>query len=232
MSSVSTGEPVRPAGPSKVGPRAGVLLARSLSSLRARGGDGRTTRSGADRAGRRANPSALSTKRIAPVDLGSTSTRTFVVFPVLGIGLRLLLRRPLRKRYFPLLAWGYGQYRWSGNYRTAKGGGGPGMGVPPEQLVTTGIYRYTRNPMYLGHLVFLAGLALVLRSPLFGALLGWHLPWFDRRAREDEERLQALFGTPYLRYRDEVPRWIPGIPTAHEGRTCRRALDKIERVSS
>jgi hypothetical protein len=149
--------------------------------------------------------------RRVPIDLGSTSTRTFVVYPALGLGLRFFTRRPLRKRYLPLLLWGYGQYRLSGRYRNATGGGGPGMSVPPERLVTSGIYRYTRNPMYLGHLVFLAGLALVLRSPVFGALVGWHLHWFDRRAREDERQLEALFGMSYVHYRDAVPRWIPGI---------------------
>jgi protein-S-isoprenylcysteine O-methyltransferase Ste14 len=59
-----------------------------------------------------------------------------------------------------LLAWGYLQYRWVGTYRTRLGGGGPGVSVPPERIVVEGPYRWVRNPMYLGHPVFLAGLAL------------------------------------------------------------------------
>ncbi len=60
----------------------------------------------------------------------------------------------------PLLAWGYLQYRLAGRFRTAHGGGGPGINVPPTRIVTEGIYRFTRNPMYLGHMIFFVGLAI------------------------------------------------------------------------
>jgi hypothetical protein len=145
--------------------------------------------------------------------LRSTSTRTFAVWPTVAIAIRLASGRPLQRRYLPLLGWGYGQYRSAGHYRTRVGGGGPGMGVPPERLVTTGIYQYTRNPMYMGHLVFLAGLALATGSPLLGAVFGWHLPWFDRRAQQDELQLESEFGDEYRVYRDRVPRWLPPLPT-------------------
>ena len=61
----------------------------------------------------------------------------------------------------PLLVWGYAQYRLSGNYRTAHGGGGPGIEVPPERIVDSGIYAYTRNPLYLGSLILAISLNLV-----------------------------------------------------------------------
>jgi hypothetical protein len=144
-----------------------------------------------------------------PVDLGSTSTRTFVVYPALGVGLRLLAGRPLRKRYLPLLLWGYGQYRWSGRYRTVTGGGGPGMSVPPERLVTSGIYRYTRNPMYLGTTAFLLGMAIMLGSitallpvPLFMLVIEY------RFIRPEELFLETLFGEDYRAYRERVRRWL------------------------
>jgi protein-S-isoprenylcysteine O-methyltransferase Ste14 len=155
-------------------------------------------------------------KRTLRTSLASTSTRTFVLWPILAIAIQVLARRPLRRRYVPLLAWGYGQYRWAGAYRNSRGGGGPGMSRPPERLVTSGVYGYTRNPMYLGHLIFLAGLALVFRSPTLGALLGWHLHWFDQRAAEDERQLDELFGAEYARYRETVPRWLPGTDRPRE----------------
>ncbi|MPZ72578.1 MAG: hypothetical protein GEU74_05000 [Nitriliruptorales bacterium] len=141
--------------------------------------------------------------------LRSTSTRTFVLWPALVAAEQLLSGRALRPRWAPLLAWGYLQYRWSGAYRTRVGGGGPGMSRPPERVVTSGIYRWTRNPMYLGHQIFLAGVALATRSPLAVALFAVHVPWFDARARDDERALEAQFGATYDAYRRTVPRWLP-----------------------
>jgi protein-S-isoprenylcysteine O-methyltransferase Ste14 len=68
-----------------------------------------------------------------------------------------------------------------------------------------------RNPMYLGHLVFFAGLALVLRSWFGAAVLVLHAVWFDRRVRADERHLAGIFGEPYRDYCRRVKRWVPGI---------------------
>jgi protein-S-isoprenylcysteine O-methyltransferase Ste14 len=65
--------------------------------------------------------------------------------------------------------------------------------------------------MYLGHLIFFAGLALTLGSWLAAAVFAYHAVWFDRRARGDESHLAQLFGQPYLDYRARVKRWVPGI---------------------
>jgi protein-S-isoprenylcysteine O-methyltransferase Ste14 len=111
----------------------------------------------------------------------------------------------------PLLAWGYLQYRWVGVYRTRLGGGGPGLANPPDRIVDQGPYRWVRNPMYLGHLIFFAGLAWLLRSWVAVAVLGCHLVWFDRRARGDERHLAERFGEPYREYCRRVRRWIPGV---------------------
>lgn len=143
--------------------------------------------------------------------LASTSTRTFALWPLVAVAQQVIAPRRVSRRYLPLLLWGYGQYRWAGAYRSRVGGGGPGMSRPPQRLVTSGAYRYSRNPMYLGHIIFLSGLALAMRSPALGVLLGWHLHWFDRRAAQDEEGLLSLFGQDYASYRDEVPRWFPGL---------------------
>jgi protein-S-isoprenylcysteine O-methyltransferase Ste14 len=79
----------------------------------------------------------------------------------------------------------------------------------PAALVTGGMFRLSRNPMYLGLVLALAGAALSLVSPL--ALLaapvyGW---WVQRRFIEREERLlEERFGNAYRAYCLRVRRWV------------------------
>ncbi|HET9653230.1 MAG TPA: isoprenylcysteine carboxylmethyltransferase family protein [Usitatibacter sp.] len=146
--------------------------------------------------------------------LESTSNRTFIVWPVLLFGTEALIQRGVPAIHWwalPLLAWGYLQYKLVGTYRTREGGGGPGISVPPDRIVDEGPYRFVRNPMYLGHLIFFAGLALVLGSWIAAAVFAVHAFWFDRRVREDEERLAERFGQPYRDYCRRVKRWVPGV---------------------
>jgi protein-S-isoprenylcysteine O-methyltransferase Ste14 len=146
--------------------------------------------------------------------LKSTSNRTFIAWPIVLFTLEAMIQRGMPRLNLwalPLLAWGYLQYRWVGTLRAREGGGGPGISIPPERIVTGGPYRWIRNPMYLGHLVFFAGLALVLLSWVGAGVLAFHAFWFDRRVREDERRLEQLFGEPYREYRRRSKRWIPGI---------------------
>ena len=146
--------------------------------------------------------------------LKSTSNRTFIVWPAALCAVEALLQRgwPVVHVWaLPLLAWGYLQYRLVGNYRTRLGGGGPGVAIPPDRIVERGIYRWVRNPMYLGHLIYLAGVVLALGSWIAAAVFAFHLIWFHRRVREDERHLEALFGGPYRDYCKRVKRWLPGI---------------------
>src|SRR5690606_16047478 len=107
--------------------------------------------------------------------LTGSSTLTFLVYPVVVLAFELALHGGLL-RFSPgfllVMAWGYAQYRLCGRYRIRLGGGGPGMDTPPERLVTTGPFALSRNPMYMGHIIFLAGLALALHSWLAAALAG------------------------------------------------------------
>ena len=146
--------------------------------------------------------------------LGGTSFRTFVLYPVVVVAWELALSRGslrLEPWFLPLLAWGYLQYRLVGRYRLRLGGGGPGMDTPPERLVTSGPFALCRNPMYLGHLIFLAGLALTLQSWVGTILLVGTAIWFRFRVQRDELRLAERFGEPYLEYRSRVKRWIPAL---------------------
>jgi protein-S-isoprenylcysteine O-methyltransferase Ste14 len=148
--------------------------------------------------------------------LKSTSNRTFALYPALVFVFEFLIHG-LRIHWWgwnvlfgvPLLIWGYGQYKYGGTYRTQHGGGGPGIDVPPTRMVDTGIYGYTRNPMYLGHMIFMLGLALTFWSWAALLLLAFHFWWFNQRVVEDEARLTQLFGPQYTDYTRRVNRWIP-----------------------
>ena len=146
--------------------------------------------------------------------LESTSNRTFIAWPLLLFATEALVQNgmpELNLWAIALLAWGYLQYLWVGSFRTREGGGGPGLSNPPDRIVAEGPYRWVRNPMYLGHLIFFAGLAAVLQSWIGAAVLAFHVVWFDRRVRGDERHLEALFGEPYRDYCRRVKRWIPGV---------------------
>jgi protein-S-isoprenylcysteine O-methyltransferase Ste14 len=146
------------------------------------------------------------------MSLRSTSTRTFVALPLALLAEQAIRRAPVHAAAAPLLAAGYAAYKAAGSYRIGRAGGPPGMSQGmPDRLVTTGVYAWTRNPMYLGHLTFMTGAALVTRSPLAIGALALAGPWFGGRVAKDEARLTEAFGADYEEYRRRVPRWIPGL---------------------
>ena len=146
--------------------------------------------------------------------LSRTPVRTFVLYPIVTalwefmINGRVLELYPI---YTPLMVWGYLQYHLCGRYRRQQGGGGPGLETPPERLVTGGPYAYMRNPMYLGHLIFLIGLTLTLKSWLGAMITVGVAIWFHRRVLGDEKELIQTLGQPYVEYTQSVKRWIPGL---------------------
>jgi protein-S-isoprenylcysteine O-methyltransferase Ste14 len=143
-----------------------------------------------------------------------TPVQTFLLCPLIVLGFELAWRDGgivLVPWGLPLLAWGYLQYRLIGGYRVRTGGGGPGMAAPPQRLVAEGPYRYVRNPMYLGHLIFMLGLALTFWSWFALLLLAIRAVWFQTRVLADEARLESTFGAEYAAYRARVKRWIPGL---------------------
>lgn len=144
--------------------------------------------------------------------LSRTPIRTFIVYPVLTLLWELFLHGgnfAPNLWFSPLLVWGYLQYRLCGRYRIAHGGGGPGLETPPDRLVNTGPYAYSRNPMYLGHIIFLTGLSLTLRSWLAALITIAVAVWFHLRVCRDERTLIQRLGEPYEHYLASVKRWIP-----------------------
>ena len=85
------------------------------------------------------------------------------------------------------------------------------MSTPPKRLATSGAYAWCRNPMYLGHIIFLVGLALTVQSWLAAFIAAATTIWFTGRVRRDEVRLDARFGPEYSAYTARVRRWIPRI---------------------
>ena len=88
-----------------------------------------------------------------------------------------------------------------------------GTTVKPFQessaLITSGVYRFSRHPMYLGIVLILLGVACLLGSlapfvvvPVLGLLLDRHFIGVEERMLEEK------FGAPWLEYRARVRRWI------------------------
>ncbi len=91
-----------------------------------------------------------------------------------------------------------------------------GRGTPapidaPKKLVVRGLYRYTRNPMYVGVLTVIVGwalwfatLVLLLYAMAVAASFHAFVVFYE------EPRLQREFGSEYDAYRARVGRWLPG----------------------
>jgi len=76
------------------------------------------------------------------------------------------------------------------------------------KLITTGLYKYTRNPQYLALILFYISVILVTSSYLAfltGSLL---ILMYAITPLSEEPWLEALFGVEYLEYRERVPRFV------------------------
>ena len=79
----------------------------------------------------------------------------------------------------------------------------------PRALVTTGVFRHSRHPMYLGMVLLTTGLALFIgyATPLAGPALMWAV--LNHRFIPHEERtMSRSFGQQYERYRTSTRRWL------------------------
>ena len=78
-----------------------------------------------------------------------------------------------------------------------------------SSLVVSGIYRFTRNPMYLGFLLGLLGWAIFLSNALAFFLLPAFIVYMNRFQIEPEEKaLARLFGEQFVAYSSRVHRWL------------------------
>src|SRR5262249_1425425 len=106
-------------------------------------------------------------------------------------------------------------YAWCAWEFARHGRGTPAPIDPPRELVVRGLYRYTRNPMYVGVVTMLLGEAVLFGSL---ALLEYAAAVFALFAGGgllyEEPTLRAKFGDSYRRYCQTVPRWLPSKPRA------------------
>jgi len=88
---------------------------------------------------------------------------------------------------------------------------------PPRQLVATGLYRWVRNPIYLGAALLLFGVAFVNRSPTTLLIALTFLPAIHAIVvLVEEPRTERRFGAEYATYKENVPRWLPQLPQREE----------------
>ena len=95
------------------------------------------------------------------------------------------------------------------SFRRAKTTVNPLKPETATALVTSGVYRYTRNPMYLGMLTVLLAWAVYLSAPasLLAVVVFWL--YIDRlQIRPEEEALVRLFGSTFTDYMSRVRRWL------------------------
>jgi len=79
----------------------------------------------------------------------------------------------------------------------------------PKQMVTSGLFQYSRNPIYLGFTIVLIGLNVLLGSltPFLILILfvvitdQWYIPF-------EEKNMEDQFGDQYRHYRKQVRRWV------------------------
>jgi protein-S-isoprenylcysteine O-methyltransferase Ste14 len=95
---------------------------------------------------------------------------------------------------------------------TFTGHGTPAPIDPPKALVTTGLYGYVRNPIYLGALTILIGHFLWFKSIwLLAYTVVVFLVFHLFVTLYEEPTLKVKFGAAYEQYCKSVPRWIPKI---------------------
>jgi protein-S-isoprenylcysteine O-methyltransferase Ste14 len=85
----------------------------------------------------------------------------------------------------------------------------PDPHAPTTSVVTTGIYRFTRNPIYVGYLCVLIGIPLIFGNYWGLVLSPLQVILFNRLIIQHEEAyLFGKFGQEYLDYKTRVRRWI------------------------
>ena len=129
--------------------------------------------------------------------------------PSAGLGATLRLLAPLP------LAVGAAIYLWCVWDFATFGRGTPAPIDAPKKLVVHGLYRYVRNPMYVGVLCVILGWACFFAAPSLLLYAGGIAGVFHTfTVLYEEPTLRRLFGADYETYCSRVNRWLPRFGSA------------------
>ncbi len=120
---------------------------------------------------------------------------------VLSGAARILLAGGLGLAGILLMLGAFGRFRATGQY--------PKPWTPSPELISNGIYRYTRNPMYVSLALLQGAIGVALANLWIVALVPVSLvAVYFVAVRHEEAYLEKKFGEPYRRYKKSVRRWL------------------------
>ena len=152
----------------------------------------------------------------------------FVLLPILLVGFPfIIISSPNHALLFDLGVFRYSGiipimigviiYFWCSFSFVFSGKGTPIHSMPPKKLVIAGLYRFVRNPMYIGALLVLAGEVLLFQSKglfvyflVICGVINLTVLFIE------ESLLEKKFGESYKQYRKSVRRWIPRLTPYRE----------------
>ena len=86
--------------------------------------------------------------------------------------------------------------------------------TPPDEPITRGLYRYSRNPAYVADVLIHLGVGIAAASWLLLAYSVVYMVGISAYIRAEEEGCLEKYGDAYREYMNKTPRWI-GTPKAH-----------------
>ncbi len=93
--------------------------------------------------------------------------------------------------------------------RFRRAGTPPPPSRPATAFVAQGIYRFTRNPMYLGMTLIYCAIAVAADAPVvFWMFIPLSMTIHYGVVLREERYMAGKFGTPYIDYTNTVPRWL------------------------
>ena len=104
------------------------------------------------------------------------------------------------------------------------------INCPHNEPVQTGIYQYSRHPMYLGVIMFHFGIGFLSFSLIVWILILIVIKFYHFLINYEEKKLHEFYGIKYEIYIEIVPKWIPNIKkiiNQYRLRTKLKAKDKI-----
>lgn len=134
-----------------------------------------------------------------------------LMFGVSKTSLSLGLDYSTRLYAFLIIATVAGAIAFSGvwQFKLAKTTVNPTKPESSSNLVQTGIYKYTRNPMYLGLACFLFGLGLLLNNIFAIFLVLIFVGYMNEfQIKPEEKALLKIFGEDFQQYKSNTRRWL------------------------